>query len=103
MTTTVTTADLSVPLRISGIDQRSLSCQERRRLAELGLRPGCLMHVTQKTAGGGRIIKVATMRYAVDGQLARAVQVVPECDGCDCGLQNGIAGGMQSGLQSRAL
>ncbi|WP_018023765.1 FeoA family protein [Corynebacterium ulceribovis] len=85
MTTTVTTADLQVPLRISSINHARLSCQERRRLAELGLRPGCKMQVTQKTAGGGRIIKVSTMRYAVDCQLAGAVNVVADCahNGCD--------------------
>lgn len=47
----------------------------RRRLAELGLRPGIVVLVTQKTANGGRVLKVGGTRYAVDGLTAKSVHV----------------------------
>lgn len=46
-----------------------------RRMKELGLRPGATVTVAQKTAGGGRVIQVATSRYALSATALRQVQV----------------------------
>jgi ferrous iron transport protein B len=43
----------------------------RRRLAELGLRPGAQVRVVQRTAGGGRIVDVAGSRVALGRGGAR--------------------------------
>ncbi|WP_162872824.1 FeoA family protein [Austwickia chelonae] len=43
----------------------------RRRLSELGLRPGARLTVLRRTAGGGRIISVAGSRIALDAQTTR--------------------------------
>lgn len=49
----------------------------RRRLAELGLRAGMDLTVTQRTSAGGRVLKMGTTRYAVDGHTARSLLVSP--------------------------
>ncbi|PRQ12447.1 hypothetical protein C1Y63_01250 [Corynebacterium sp. 13CS0277] len=53
----------------------------RRRLAELGIRPGMAVSVTQRTSGGGRVIKVGDTRYALDKLTARALRVRPAREG----------------------
>ena len=42
----------------------------RRRLAQLGLRPGADIQVLRVTAGGGRIVAVAGSRIALDRATA---------------------------------
>lgn len=49
----------------------------KRRLAELGLRPGVCLSVTQKTSGGGRVIRIHNTRYAMDNRTASAIKVQP--------------------------
>ncbi|MDO4686035.1 MAG: FeoA family protein [Corynebacterium sp.] len=49
----------------------------RRRLAELGIREGVTVKVTQRTSGGGRVVDINHTRYAIDGRTARALLVRP--------------------------
>ncbi|MDY6050548.1 MAG: FeoA family protein [Corynebacterium sp.] len=48
-----------------------------RRLAELGIRPGAMISVHQKTAGNGRIVACGPSRYALDCALCSAIMVEP--------------------------
>ena len=63
--------DVGTPVALSGVD---FPLPERRRLAELGLRPGAVVTVMGRTAGGGRVLGVGTARVALDrrtlGRLA---------------------------------
>lgn len=47
-----------------------------RRLAQLGLRPGMSVTVGPKTAGGGRVIKSGTSRYAIDRATLELMDVL---------------------------
>lgn len=47
------------------------------RLREMGVRPGVVAHVAQRTAFGGRVIAIAGSRYAIDGGTARLIDVEP--------------------------
>lgn len=47
----------------------------RRRMGELGLRPGTVLTVSQKTAAGGRVVKIGHTRYAIDGETAKNINV----------------------------
>jgi ferrous iron transport protein A len=47
-----------------------------RRLAELGLRPGAVVTVLRRTAGGGRIVAVGTARVALGRETARGLDVL---------------------------
>ena len=62
---------------LSPFNEEILGEDLRRRLAELGLRSGSHIVVSQKTAAGGRIVKVGATRYAIDGATAKALQVQP--------------------------
>jgi ferrous iron transport protein A len=46
-----------------------------RRLAELGLRPGVVLTVLRRTAGGGRLVAIGDARVAVGRETARALDV----------------------------
>ena len=46
-----------------------------RRLHELGLRHGAEVTVVQKTAGGGRVVRTHSTRYALDAQALRSIHV----------------------------
>lgn len=46
-----------------------------RRLRELGLRLGADVTVTQKTAGGGRVVKVRGTSYALSAQALKHIVV----------------------------
>lgn len=48
---------------------------QQRRMAELGLRPGVVVTVLGRTAGGGRLLGVGTDRIALDGATAGRVVV----------------------------
>lgn len=54
----------------------ALPHEQRRRLQELGFREGISLTVTQKTAGGGRIVAIGNTRYAIDGVMAKALSAV---------------------------
>lgn len=46
-----------------------------RRLAQLGLRPGMKVTVAQRTAGGGRVIRAGSSRYAIDRDTLKHMEV----------------------------
>ncbi|AZA08646.1 FeoA family protein [Corynebacterium pseudopelargi] len=60
---------------ISSIAQHKLSQATQRRLAELGLRAGMHVTISQKTSAGGRVLKIGTTRYAIDGATAAEMLV----------------------------
>ncbi len=45
----------------------------RRRLAEMGLRPGAHIEVLHRTTGGGRVVSVDGARVALDADLSKAI------------------------------
>lgn len=47
----------------------------RLRLSELGLRPGAVVRVLNRTPGGGRVVGLGAGRVAVDRATAGAVTV----------------------------
>jgi ferrous iron transport protein A len=47
----------------------------RRRLAEFGLRPGALVTVLARTAGGGRLVELGAGRIVLDAGTAAALGV----------------------------
>jgi Fe2+ transport system protein FeoA len=47
----------------------------RRRLAELGLRPGADVLVMRRTAGGGRRLGIGHSRMAIDRVTSRSLHV----------------------------
>lgn len=49
----------------------------RRRLSELGVRPGARLRVLRRTAGGGAVLAVGDGRVAVDVRTLRAVVLRP--------------------------
>ncbi|WP_282939942.1 FeoA family protein [Corynebacterium auriscanis] len=73
--TCLTQLGLNCTAHICSVDDCAMSRSTCRRLAELGLRPGQSITVVQKIAGGGRIVKASSVRYALDKQLASAIQV----------------------------
>ncbi|GIG26841.1 FeoA family protein [Cellulomonas denverensis] len=54
-----------------------LPVPQRRRLAELGLRPGAVLRVTQRAAFGGRVVALGAERFAVDAATCARVEVGP--------------------------
>jgi ferrous iron transport protein A len=52
-----------------------LATAARLRLAELGLRPGAVVRVVNRTPGGGCVVGLGTSRVAVDRHTARNVAV----------------------------
>ena len=48
------------------INAATVDATLNRRLRELGLRKGAEVTVTQKTAGGGRVVKIRGTHYALD-------------------------------------
>lgn len=51
-----------------------------RRLRELGLRPGARVSVLQKTAGGGRMVKVRNTTYALDAHALKHILTAETCE-----------------------
>ena len=50
----------------------------RRRLAEMGVRPGARIRVMHQSAGGGRVLAVDGSRIAIDAHLAASIEAEPE-------------------------
>lgn len=69
---TVADAPLGATLTLESV---TIAEGARRRLAELGLRPGALLTVVRRTAGAGRIVAVADSRIALDVVTARSLLV----------------------------
>ncbi|WP_235961584.1 MULTISPECIES: FeoA family protein [Corynebacterium] len=55
----------------------NVGCPTARRLRELGLRTGANVTVMQKTAGGGRVIKVRGSHYALGADTLRQIAIAP--------------------------
>lgn len=51
--------------------------RQARRMVELGLRPGTMVRVMMRTAGGGRVLGVDNLRIVVDRRTLAAIQVAP--------------------------
>ncbi len=68
------TVGLGNACRVVGIDE-NVEHKQRRRLAELGIRPGSTFTVTQRISGGGLIIKKLSTRYAIDKRTASRIEV----------------------------
>ncbi len=62
------TAGVGATLRLTEV---GLGRASRLRLAELGLRPGALLTVLARTAGGGRLVGIGTTRLALDRATVR--------------------------------
>ncbi|MEH0147550.1 ferrous iron transport protein A [Corynebacterium sp. Q4381] len=54
-----------------------VGCPTARRLRELGLRAGANVTVMQKTAGGGRVVKVGGSHYALGAAALRLITIAP--------------------------
>ena len=66
----------ALPVGASGLVHRVDAVPaQQRRMAELGLRPGVVVTVLGRTAGGGRLLGVGTDRIALDGATAGRVVV----------------------------
>lgn len=61
--------------RLGTVVDVSLPSESRRRLAELGLRPGAAIRLAQRATGGGLVVDLDGSRIALDGATARAVTV----------------------------
>lgn len=55
----------------------NVGCPTARRLRELGFRNGANVTVMQKTAGGGRVIKVRGSHYALGADTLRQIAIAP--------------------------
>jgi ferrous iron transport protein A len=60
------------------LDEPQVEAAQRRRLAELGLRPGETVTVTQRAVGGARVVAVHGSRIALDGRTADLLRVRAE-------------------------
>ncbi len=54
-----------------------LPTAQRRRLAELGLRPGSPVRVVKRAAGGGLVLALGTSRVAIDRSTSTHITVDP--------------------------
>lgn len=73
-TATATLADTPVGTRATVVSSTADPALVRR-LAELGLRPGALLTVVQRTAGGGRVVDTGSARYAIDNRTLHHIGV----------------------------
>lgn len=72
MTATLAACALRTGLRVDVVDAPHAT---RRRLAELGIRPGARVEALATTAGGGRIVSVSGSRIAIDRSTAVGIAV----------------------------
>lgn len=73
---TRTVRDLAVGER-AVLAEPEVGGDQRRRLAELGLRPGQEIVLAQRAVGGARVVSVHGSRIALDGRTAAALRVQP--------------------------
>ncbi len=50
----------------------------KRRLAELGIRPGAALRIQSRTSGGGAILAIGDDRIAVSRQILASIEVGAE-------------------------
>jgi Fe2+ transport system protein FeoA len=79
---TLDSAPHGVPVLLGEPD---LPVARRLRLAELGLRPGAVVTVLGRTAGGGRIVGIGDARVAVGRTLLASLLVTRALPGTDPG------------------
>ncbi|WKD61402.1 FeoA domain protein [Corynebacterium ciconiae DSM 44920] len=60
---------------LEGIDADSVSPERYRRFSQLGFRQGCPIEITQRTTGGGVVVRVGSARYALDAHTAQAMRL----------------------------
>jgi ferrous iron transport protein A len=65
-------AQLGEPATVAGTD---VDDRLRRRLAELGVRPGEQVVPLHRTSGGGRVLGVGATRLALSRSVLRRVRV----------------------------
>lgn len=70
MTTTLAEAPLNTPMTCVSADA---SPELRRRLAELGIRPGAHVRLLGRTSGGGRVVQVGGASIAIGKQVLRGI------------------------------
>ncbi len=61
---------------VTVLASRADTVRVTRRLAELGIRAGSLVHVQSRTSGGGAILAVGDDRIAASRVILRGVTVV---------------------------
>jgi ferrous iron transport protein A len=66
-------ATVGATVRLRSVEVPSVA--QRRRLAEFGLRPGALVTVLARTAGGGRLVGLGVSRIVLDAGTAAALGV----------------------------
>ncbi|MGB8020299.1 MAG: FeoA family protein [Candidatus Nanopelagicales bacterium] len=70
---TLDKAPTGVTLTILGTRGRTV--QGHRRQAEMGIRPGAVLRILTRTAGGGAILAIGDDRIAVSRSILRTVRV----------------------------
>ncbi|MDR1188248.1 MAG: ferrous iron transport protein A [Bifidobacteriaceae bacterium] len=70
----LTEAPLGAPLRI---ERAALDAKTALRLCEIGLRPGCVVCVMQRTVFGGTVVVCGGHRLALDRATAASVTTSP--------------------------
>ena len=65
-------SDIGTRVRLTGV---GLIGADLLRLAEFGLRPGAVLTVLGRTAGGGRLVSLGTSRVVLDQATARGLAV----------------------------
>lgn len=78
MQATIASSPLHELVRVDHVDAPHVT---RRRLAELGVRPGARVEVMSVTAGGGRVLAVSGSRIALDRATAAGIAVIGDDDG----------------------
>ena len=63
--------------RVHVLPDRQPSTALTRRLAEMGLRAGTVLHILSRTSGGGAILAIGDDRIAVSRAILRAIEVSP--------------------------
>ncbi|MDR0365634.1 MAG: ferrous iron transport protein A [Bifidobacteriaceae bacterium] len=59
------------------VEQAELDAKTALRLSEIGLRPGCVVCVMQRTAFGGTVVACGGHRLALDKRIASRVLTRP--------------------------
>lgn len=62
-----------MPLTV--LSSRGRTVEAQRRQAEMGIRPGAVLRILTRTAGGGAILAIGDDRIAVSRSILRTVRV----------------------------
>jgi Fe2+ transport system protein FeoA len=72
---TLDEAPLGLPVTVEA--SAAPSAAVTRRLAELGIRSGAVLHLLTRTSGHGAIVAIGDDRIAVSRAILRGVRVIP--------------------------